>query len=108
MNNIKICFVGIGSIAKRHIYNIKNYLNKDFNCQIDAYRSSYSALDSDISKYIANEYYEFDDVPKDYDAIFITNPTKFHYDTLELFIENLGECKILQVVNGTEFIGNLW
>lgn len=88
MNNIKICFVGIGSIAKRHIYNIKNYLNKDFNYQIDAYRSSYRDLDSDISKYIANEYYEFDDVPKDYDAIFITNPTKFHYDTLELFIEN--------------------
>ena len=33
MDDLKVCFVGIGSIAKRHISNIKNHLN-DFNCQI--------------------------------------------------------------------------
>lgn len=87
MDNLKICFVGIGSIAKRHISNIKNYLN-DFNCQIDAYRSSNKPLTMDISKYITNEYHSYDEVPKDYDAIFITNPTKFHYDSLKLFKNN--------------------
>lgn len=88
MVDLKICFVGIGSIAKRHIFNIKNYLNEDYSCQIDAYRSSNSSLDENISKYITNEYNDFNDVPKDYDAIFITNPTRFHYDTLKLFKDN--------------------
>ncbi|MBR2858213.1 Gfo/Idh/MocA family oxidoreductase [bacterium] len=88
MDDLKICFVGIGSIAKRHIFNIKNYLNEDFNCQIDAYRSSDSSLDEDISKYITDEYRKYEDIPKDYDAIFITNPTRFHYDTLKLFKDN--------------------
>ncbi len=88
MVDLKICFVGIGSIAKRHIFNIKNYLNEDYPCQIDAYRSSNSLLDENISKYITNEYNDYDDVPKDYDAIFITNPTRFHFDTLKLFKDN--------------------
>lgn len=86
--DLKICFIGIGSIAKRHISNIKNYLNTDFDCQIDAYRSSNHPLSDDISKYISNEYYDYEDVPKDYDAIFITNPTKLHYETLKLFKDN--------------------
>jgi predicted dehydrogenase len=88
MDDLKICFVGIGSIAKRHIFNIKNYLNEYYNCQIDAYRSSNRPLDEDILKYITNEYKNYDDVPKDYDAIFITNPTRFHFDTLKLFKDN--------------------
>ena len=88
MQDLKICFVGIGSIAKRHISNIKNYLNNDFNCQIDAYRSGNTPLDENVSKYISNEYYDYDDVPNDYDAIFITNPTKLHYESLKLFKDN--------------------
>lgn len=88
MVDLKICFVGIGSIAKRHISNIKNYLNEDYNCQIDAFRSSNKPLSDDISQYITNEYQNYDEVPKDYDAIFITNPTKFHFDTLKQFKDN--------------------
>ncbi|MBE6505279.1 MAG: Gfo/Idh/MocA family oxidoreductase [Methanobrevibacter millerae] len=88
MVDLKICFVGIGSIAKRHISNIKNYLNEDYNCQIDAFRSSNRPLSDDISQYITNEYQNYDEVPKDYDAIFITNPTKFHFDTLKQFKDN--------------------
>lgn len=84
---MKVCFVGVGSIAKRHIYNIKNFLN-DFEVTIDAYRSNKGVLDSDIEKYIDNQYFDYDDVPKDYDAIFITNPTKLHYDTLVQFKDN--------------------
>ena len=86
MDNLKICFVGIGSIAKRHIFNIKN--NLDFDCQIDAYRSSDRPLSQDISQYISNEYHNYGDVPKDYDAIFITNPTRFHFESLKLFKDN--------------------
>ena len=87
MDDLKVCFVGIGSIAKRHISNIKNHLN-EYNCQIDAFRSRDNPLTDDISEYITNEYNSYEDVPKDYDAIFITNPTRFHYDTLKLFKDN--------------------
>ncbi len=80
---IKICFVGVGSIAKRHISNIKNYINKDY--VIDAFRSSNSPLDTEIKNYINQEYFDINDVPDDYDAVFITNPTKYHLETLELF-----------------------
>lgn len=88
MKKLKICFVGVGSIAKRHIYNIKNYLSDDMEFEIDAYRSRNSPLDSSIEKYINNQYFDYEDVPKDYDAIFITNPTKHHYSTLKLFKDN--------------------
>ena len=87
MNEIKVCFVGIGSIAKRHIRNIKTFL-KDYDVTIDAYRSSQSNLERDIEEYVDNQYFQYEDVPKDYDAIFITNPTKFHYDTLLQFKDN--------------------
>lgn len=86
MKNYKICFVGTGSIAQRHIYNIKN--NIDGNFTIDAFRSNKSPLNEEISFYIDNEYYSHKDLPTDYDAIFITNPTKLHYSTLELLNKN--------------------
>lgn len=87
MKKMKVCFVGIGSIAKRHIRNIKTFL-KDYNVTIDAYRSSQRSLGTDIGEYVDNQYFRYEDVPKDYDAIFITNPTKFHYDTLLQFKDN--------------------
>ena len=87
MKKMKVCFVGIGSIAKRHIHNIKTFL-KDYDVTIDAYRSSKRTLGTDIEEYVDDQYFRYEDVPKDYDAIFITNPTKFHYDTLLQFKDN--------------------
>lgn len=87
MDKLKVCFVGVGSIAKRHICNIKNYLD-DVEITIDVYRSNKKKLDENIAKYIDNQYFDHDDVPKDYDAIFITNPTRFHYSTLKQFKDN--------------------
>lgn len=86
MKNYKICFVGVGSIAKRHISNIKNHISGNFT--IDAFRSSKKPLNEDIADYIDNEYYSYDDLPDDYDAIFITNPTKLHYESLEQLNKN--------------------
>ena len=84
---MKVCFVGVGSIAKRHIYNIKNHLN-DIEITVDAYRSNNRVLDSEIEEYVDNQYFDYEEVPKDYDAIFITNPTKLHYETLMKFKDN--------------------
>lgn len=86
MVDMKICFVGIGSIAKRHIFNIKNHLSDEsINFIIDAFRSSNAPLNKSIRDYIDNEFFDLNDVPNNYDAIFITNPTKYHYDTLKSF-----------------------
>jgi len=87
MEKMKVCFVGVGSIAKRHIYNIKNHLN-DIEVTVDAYRSNNRVLDSEIEEYVDNQYFDYEEVPKDYDAIFITNPTKLHYETLMKFKDN--------------------
>ena len=78
---MKYCFVGIGSIAKRHIENIKKI---DKNSLIHAFRtgkSSYSKFNN-----IDKEIFEFEELDKRYDAIFITNPTSLHYDTLIAFL----------------------
>lgn len=81
MEKLKVCFVGIGSIAKRHIRNLHAVCDdRGINVQIDAYRRNDSSADG------VNQVYDsVDAVPEDYDAIFITNPTEMHMKTLEQF-----------------------
>lgn len=87
MYDWKILFVGIGSIAKRHIKNIWEVIEEQGNkCRIDAFRSNgFNKLGSDTEQYLTNVYYEEKHVPTDYDIIFITNPTEFHLETLMKF-----------------------
>lgn len=51
--------------------------------QIDALRHTHEILPENISQLICHQYYSFDDLPDDYDVIFVTNPTLFHYDTVK-------------------------
>ena len=80
----KICFVGSGSIGKRHIKNTAEYLNgKEKSFRIDLLRRSHAQpLPSDIENIISNVYYMADEIDNDYDVIFITNPTALHFSTL--------------------------
>lgn len=83
---MKICFIGLGSIASRHIENIKKMYKE--NVIIDVYRSGKGTPGKNypLSHSVINHiYYSFNEVPNDYDAIFITNPTSAHYDTLKQF-----------------------
>lgn len=81
MEKFKVCFVGVGSIAKRHIRNLKTVCGKrGITLQIDAYRRSFAAVDG-----VDNIYSTIETVPDNYDAIFITNPTEVHLETLEWF-----------------------
>lgn len=85
---MKICFVGLGSIGKRHINNFSNILyNNNVGFHIDALRNSNSALDNNICKLLTNTYYKFEDLPNDYDVIFITNPTYLHYETIKKLVD---------------------
>lgn len=86
MRELRVLFVGIGSIAKRHIGNVlKVATERNILCHIDAFRTNRNGeKDTQIEKY----YYKYEGVPNDYDVIFITNPTKIHLDTLRRFHDN--------------------
>ena len=85
---MKIGFIGFGSIAKRHINNLHTVFR---SCNepliIDIFRSSKCDIPDEYKNKINNAYLINSKVEKSYDAIFITNPTSMHYDTLKNFID---------------------
>ena len=83
----KIAMIGLGSIGKRHLINIDKVLrSRNVEYSIDLIRRKNSrALDESLSELISNVYIEHENIPDDYDVIFITNPTHLHYDTIKEF-----------------------
>lgn len=85
MHELKVCFVGIGSIATRHIRNL-HYVCKEKNIEltVDAVRRQDSkALEEGLE--VNTVYMESEDIPSDYDVLFVTNPTSMHMDVLEKY-----------------------
>ena len=81
MGVCKILFVGVGSIAKRHIKNlfaIEKILDVEF--MIDAFRRGGEPVAG-----VRRVFSDVNDVPNTYDVIFITNPTQCHFDALTRF-----------------------
>ena len=80
---MKICMIGLGSIGRKHLGNITTVLKeRGIVYEIDALRSSHTALREKECNGISKQYYNIDEMPDDYDVIFITNPTSMHYDTI--------------------------
>lgn len=77
---MKVLFIGFGSIAKRHITNLYELLKGEV-C-IDLMRREATVPD-DFSTQIHAVYTTYQSLPNNYDAIFITNPTRLHYETLK-------------------------
>lgn len=69
----RVLFVGLGSIGQKHLNNLKKC--GDFH--IDALRSKNEPFEG-----IETVYTSYDEVPSDYDIIFITNPTNLHYEAI--------------------------
>lgn len=89
MSNYKIAFCGLGSIGKRHLRNVCEYLNQKGNTfTIDLYRSKVgSDVPLDIRPLVTS-IYSYDDIVESnimYDVVFVTNPTSVHYDTIQKF-----------------------
>ncbi len=83
MKELKVLFIGIGSIAKRHIRNLHSIaISRNLNIRIDAFR--HTPDDSRIEG-IAEQYTDVNTMPDDYDIIFITNPTEMHLRTIKEF-----------------------
>ena len=84
MEQLKVCFIGVGSIAKRHIKNLRLVCKeKGIKLTIDVLRRCYGEVEG-----ADRIYTDEDTLPADYDAIFITNPTERHFDTLKRFHDN--------------------
>ena len=77
---MRVCFIGLGSIASRHIKNIKELYPE---MEIDVLRHSTGhSIPVDTEAFISRVYTDKSQMSTGYDAIFITNPTSLHYQTL--------------------------
>lgn len=87
MKNYHIAFVGMGSIGKRHLKNVCQLIaSQGDTFSIDLYRSSMTReLPEDIKELVANKYLCSQDVQREYDMVFITNPTSLHLETAVKF-----------------------
>lgn len=84
MTELKVCFVGIGSIARRHIRNLKKIcLELKIELKIDAVSRNGRQKEKIVFQNIENVYYDIKNIERKYDIIFITNPTAYHIDTLK-------------------------
>ena len=83
MKNYQIAFVGMGSIGKRHLNNVCQLITSQGDSySIDLYRSSMTReLPEDVNARVANQYLCSQEVQREYDMVFITNPTSLHLDT---------------------------
>ena len=87
MEHYNIAFVGMGSIGKRHLSNVCQLItSKGDSYSIDLYRSSMSReLPKEVTSLVANQYLCNEPVKKEYDMVFITNPTSMHLETAVKF-----------------------
>ena len=87
MKHYQIAFVGMGSIGKRHLNNVCQLITSQGNTySIDLYRSSMTReLSEDVKALVSNQYLCSQDVQREYDMVFITNPTSLHLETAVKF-----------------------
>lgn len=78
---MKVCFIGLGSIAVRHIKNLKEILGGELS--VSVLRSGKGkGITGETEALIDHICYHDSELEQRYDAVFITNPTNLHYTTL--------------------------
>lgn len=84
MKSLKVCFVGIGSIARRHIRNLRTVCGRrEIELRVDAVRRRAGADRKDEELRLEKVYTGYSGIDSEYDAVFITNPTECHIETLK-------------------------
>jgi predicted dehydrogenase len=86
-NHYKIAILGLGSIGTRHFRNIvKVLLGNGDTFTIDLIRNKENKkIADDLASFVNEIYYSYEEVPSDYDVIFITNPTNLHFEAIKQF-----------------------
>lgn len=83
MNSLSVCFIGIGSIAKRHIKNLRTICReRKIRLNIDAVRRKAMMNKEDEELALRRVYTNYNEIDTEYDVIFITNPTEYHIESL--------------------------
>lgn len=84
----KIGIIGLGSIGTRHLLNITQVLaSRNRAYEIDLIRSGKGKEpDAQLKRLVTGTVCSYADARDDYDAVFITNPTHRHYDTIKQFV----------------------
>ena len=78
---MRVCFVGIGSIAKRHIRNLTEICGeRGIELHVDAFRRPGSGAKP--IEGVEKVYTSAEELPYGYDAVFLTNPTEYHAEML--------------------------
>lgn len=102
-----IAFVGIGSIGKRHLNNVESFLKqRGDTCSIDLYRT---AIKDDVdARY--QQYLYMDVLPADrqYDIVFVTNPTSMHEEAIRKFEHHTKAFFIEKPVFDSTEVDNEW
>ena len=81
---MKALFCGAGSIGKRHIRNLITITGeRGIDLELQLLRSSDRPLDEDIQSHVSKVAHSYDELDDHYDAVFITNPTYLHYETMQ-------------------------
>ena len=84
MEQLKVCFIGVGSIARRHIRNLTNICEKRaVKLTIDAFRRKNELIEGVNQIYVNKA-----ELPNNYDVLFITNPTGQHLNSIKSFHNN--------------------
>lgn len=93
---MKVCFVGVGSIGKRHIHNLSLIAQEDgIDLKIHALRTKKDTYDTFSKDYIECEFYNISEMDESYDAVFVTNPTFLHYETINK-LKNKSKCFFIE------------
>lgn len=80
---MKVCFCGLGSIGRRHLKNFTRLAPAfGMKAEIHALRKTTNALGEDIEKLLAKQVSDTHGLDRDYDLVFITNPTSLHFETI--------------------------
>lgn len=85
---MKICFVGLGAIGKRHCENLIRFCQANgITLELHALRSQNGTtpLPEIIQSHLTRQAISECELDEQYDAVFITNPTNLHYNSLRQF-----------------------
>ncbi|PLT35483.1 Gfo/Idh/MocA family protein [Bacillus sp. V5-8f] len=89
--NLKVCFVGMGSIGTRHLKNLQKVAKeKQLNLEIHALRNTTNKLTPENEAILSKQISNISEIEDSYDIIFITNPTAMHYDYIKSLV-NYGQ-----------------
>ncbi|MCL1830372.1 MAG: Gfo/Idh/MocA family oxidoreductase [Oscillospiraceae bacterium] len=84
---MRILFIGLGSIGKRHLKNITSLFTQtgvDFT--VDTLRVMGRTLEADVRQLVTREFNDIEQLCDEYDIVFITNPSCLHYETLKAVV----------------------